>query len=382
LINNRLRLREGKTFLRRSLVPQFRRKNMEPVIAGETSKTEERPAGSASAAPPPNPSRIFQLINAFMQSAALKAAIELEIFTGIGEGLTTSDELAMRAGAAERGVRILCDYLTVQGLLTKRAGQYGLAPDAAMFLDRRSPAYMGSAVHFLNAPENLEAYRGLTTAVRKGGTVLDGGTIVPDNPLWVEFARSMAPMMMMPAQAIAKIVRASAGDPVRVLDIAAGHGLFGITIARQNPRAQITALDWPNVLEVALENARQAGVGNRFTPLPGSAFDVEFGGGYDLVLITNFLHHFDPPTCETLLRKVRAALGEGGRAVTLDMVPNDDRITPPDAAAFSMIMLGTTPRGDAYTFMEFQRMFRNAGFQHSELTRLDNPLMSVIVSTS
>jgi ubiquinone/menaquinone biosynthesis C-methylase UbiE len=353
---------------------------MDPATVGESAKTQESYSPVPSPAPQPNPARIFQLINAFMQSAALKAAIELEIFTGIGEGLTTSEDLAMHAGAAERGVRILCDYLTILGLLTKRAGHYGLAPDAAVFLDRRSPAYLGTVVRFLNAPENLEAYRDLTAAVRKGGTVMDGGSIVPENPLWVEFARSMAPLMVMPAQAIARIVGADAGEKSRVLDIAAGHGLFGITIARQNPQAEIVALDWPNVLEVAKENARQAGLDGRYSTLPGSAFEVEFGGGYDLVLITNFLHHFDPPTCETLLRKVHAALGPGGRAVTLDMVPNDDRVTPPDAAAFSMVMLGTTPQGDAYTFMEFQRMFRNAGFQRSELTRLENPLQSVIVS--
>ncbi len=354
---------------------------MEPVMTGETSKAQETRRASAPSAPPPNPARIFQIVNAFMQSAALKAAVELEIFTGIGEGHATSADLAQRAGAAERGVRILCDYLTILGLLTKHDGRYGLTPDAALFLDGRSPAYLGSMVRFLNAPQNLEAYRGLTDAVRKGGTVLDGGTIVPDNPLWVEFARSMAPLMTMPALAIAKIVGADAGEPMRVLDIAAGHGRFGITLAQQNPRAEITAQDWPNVLEVAQENARQAGVAERFHTLPGSAFEVDFGKDYDLILLTNFLHHFDPPTCEGLLRKVRAALGEGGRVVTLDMVPHDDRITPPDAAAFSLVMLGTTPHGDAYTFTEYQDMFRNAGFRRSELTRLDNPLMSVIVST-
>jgi SAM-dependent methyltransferase len=353
---------------------------MDPAIVGESTKTQKGSPAVPSPAQPPNPARLFQIFNAFMQSAALKAAIELEIFTGIGEGLTTSEHLAMRAGAAERGVRILCDYLTINGLLTKRAGHYGLAPDAAMFLDCRSPAYLGTTVRFLNAPEMMDAYRDLTAVVRKGGTMMEGGTVVPDNPIWVEFARSMAPLMMMPAQAIAKIVGADAGDKTRVLDIAAGHGLFGITIARQNPRAEIVALDWPNVLEVAKENARQAGLDGRYSTLPGSAFEVEFGSGYDLVLITNFLHHFDPPTCETLLRKVHAALAPGGRAVALEMVPNDDRVTPPGAAAFSMIMLGTTPRGDAYTFMELQRMFRNASFQRSELIPLDDSMESVVVS--
>src|SRR5262249_61875474 len=154
---------------------------------------------------------------------------------------------------------------------------------------------------------------------------------------------------------------------VKVLDIAAGHGVFGIKLAQTNPNAEIVALDWPHVLEVAKENATARGVISRYKTLPGSAFDVDYGTGYDLVLLTNFLHHFDKETCETLLRKMRASLADGGRVATLEFVPNEDRVTPPQAAAFSMQMLGGTPRGDAYTFAELEQMFEHAGFAGREL---------------
>jgi ubiquinone/menaquinone biosynthesis C-methylase UbiE len=323
--------------------------------------------------------RVFQTLNAFQQTAALRAAIELDVFTAIGEGQNTVSQIAQRSNASERGTRILCDNLTILGFLTKNSTHYALAPDAAMFLDRRSPAYMGSAARFLNAPEMLHAYDHLTEAVRKGGTAMDGdGTVTPENPIWVEFARSMAPLMMMPAQAIAEMV--AGGGPCRVLDIAAGHGLFGVTIAKQNPQAQIVALDWSGVLEVAKENARKAGVESCYSTIAGSAFEADFGSGYDLILLTNFLHHFDIPTCESLLGKVHTALAPGGRAVTLEFVPNDDRISPPEAAFFSMIMLGSTPHGDAYTFAQFDRMFGNAGFARSEHIRLEQSPESVIIS--
>jgi len=327
----------------------------------------------------PNPLRIFQTLNAFQQTAALRAAIELDVFTAVGEGQNTIAQIAQRANASERGTRILCDNLTILGFLTKNSTHYGLAPDAAVFLDRRSPAYMGTAARFLNAPEMLHAYDHLTEAVRKGGTAMDGdGTVTPENPIWVEFARSMAPLMMIPAQAIAEM--AAGSGPCRVLDIAAGHGLFGVTIAKHNPQAEIVALDWSTVLQVAKENARKAGVDSRYSTIAGSAFEADFGSGYDIVLLTNFLHHFDIPTCESLLRKVHTALAPGGRAVTLEFVPNDDRISPPEAAFFSLIMLGSTPHGDAYTFAEFDRMLRNAGFARSEHVRLEQSPESVIIS--
>ena len=345
------------------------------------NRKSRKSAIPTSPAAPPNPSRIFQALNAFQQSAAMRAAIELDVFTAIGDGQSTTADIARRANASERGVRILCDYLTLSGFLSKNSMHYGLAPDAALFLDRRSPAYMGSAVRFLQAPEIVRAYDNLAEAVRRGGTVMPAdGTVTPENPIWVEFARSMAPLMMMPAEAIAKIVGSSPGGQCRVLDIAAGHGLFGIAIARHNAQAEIVALDWHNVLQVAKENARKAGVESRYSTIAGSAFDADFGSGYNLILLTNFLHHFDTATCESLLKKVHAALAPGGRAVTLEFVPNDDRVSPPEAAFFSMIMLGSTPHGDAYTFAEFDRMFRNAGFARSEHIRPEQSPESVIVS--
>jgi len=155
------------------------------------------------------------------------------------------------------------------------------------------------------------------------------------------------------------------GQPMKVLDIAAGPGAYGIEIAKRNPLAQVYGQDWRNVLELSTEHARQAGVGDRYHTIPGSAFDVDFGTGYDLILVPNFLHHFDHATNVKLLKKVRAALKPGGRVATVEFVPNDDRITPPVAAAFSMMMLGSTEGGDAYTFKELDAMFRDAGFSES-----------------
>jgi ubiquinone/menaquinone biosynthesis C-methylase UbiE len=190
----------------------------------------------------------------------------------------------------------------------------------------------------------------------------------------------MAALMFMPAELMARLVDPEANQKLKILDIAAGHGLFGIAFAKNNPNVEVVALDWANVLEVAKENAKKAGVADRYSTINGSAFEVPFGEGYDIVLLTNFLHHFDPPTCEILLRKVHAAIGAVGRAVTLEFVPNDDRITPPEAASFSMMMLGSTPAGDAYTFAELEKMMTAAGFGKSELHSLEPSIEQVVIA--
>jgi 2-polyprenyl-3-methyl-5-hydroxy-6-metoxy-1,4-benzoquinol methylase len=335
---------------------------------------------STAAAPRPSPEKIFEALTRYQQTYALKAGIELELFTAIGEGANEPASLAGRVKSAERGVRILADYLTIQGFMTKENGKYALTPDAAVFLDKRSPAYMGAMAEFLVSDQNVSSCQILAQSVRKGGTATKiGDNSKPEDERWVNFARSMSAMAVPMAGVLARMIAPSSA-PVRILDIAAGHGMYGITVAKNLSNVQVTALDWPAVLEVAKENAAKAGVLDRFSTRAGSAFDANLGEGYDYIFITNFLHHFDPPTNEKLLRRFHAALKPGGKALTVEFVPNPDRVTPPMAAAFSLVMLAHTDAGDAYTFAEYEKMFRAAGFTSCSLQLVPELPQQVVVA--
>jgi hypothetical protein len=329
----------------------------------------------------PSPELFFRTVNAFQQTEVIKGALELDVFTAIAEGNKSAAALAGRCNASERGMRILCDYLTVLGLLTKAGEEYGLTQDSAFFLDRRSPAYIGGTIEFLLAPPMFEAFKNVAAVVRKGGAIFsEEGTVSPENPIWVHFARGMMPLVAFPAQLLAQLIEIGRDRKIKVLDIAASHGLYGINFAQKSPHVEVVAVDWAPVLEVAQENAQKFGVMDRYRLLPGSAFDVDLGEGYDLVLLTNFLHHFDVKTNERLLAKIYAAMNDGARAVTVDFIPNEDRVAPPAAASFSMTMLASTPGGDAYPFSEFEKMFANAGFKRSELHPLLPSMQQVVIS--
>ena len=322
--------------------------------------------GAAGAAPTPD--LFLGTVTAYQRSAAVRGALDLDLFTAIGAGRETAPALAERCGASPRGTRILCDYLSAAGLLAKEDDRYALTPDSATFLDRASPACLASAADFMYSAEIRGAFAEVAQAVRRGGTVLpSGGTVAPEHPVWVRFARAMAPLMRGPARAVVEAVPVDAARPLRVLDVAAGHGVFGLAFAERYPRAEITGLDWPAVLEVARENAVSAHAAERYRTIAGSAFEADLGGPYDLLLIPNFLHHFDPPTAERFLTRARAALAPGGRAVTVEFVPDEGRVTPVPAAMFALVMLCTTAAGDTYTFAELDAMFRRAGFSASVL---------------
>jgi hypothetical protein len=328
----------------------------------------------------PNPELIMETLLAFEKTQALKAAIELDLFTTIAKGAATAAEIARDTAASERGTRILCDYLAVQGFLTKAEGCYGLTATAAVFLDARLPSYLGGMANFLAHDTITGTFNNLAATVRRGGAAPGASTVDPDHPVWVDFARSMSGFLGAVAELLAPHVADTTGRVQKVLDIAAGHGRFGIAVATLNPLAEVYALDWKNVLAVARENAVAAGVVDRFHEIPGSAFDVALGDGYDLILIPNFLHHFDVPTCVAFLKRVKAALKSGGVVATSEFVPNPDRVSPPMPAGFSLQMLAGTEAGDAYTLAEFDAMFREAGFASNEARALSPTPQTLILS--
>ncbi|MDQ3798456.1 MAG: methyltransferase domain-containing protein [Acidobacteriota bacterium] len=341
-----------------------------------------QPTDADASAAPLSPELFWQTITAFQRSAAMKAAVELDVFTRIDEGSRTAQAIADACQAAERGIRILCDTLTVMQFLTKdEGGQYDLNELSRAFLSRKSEMFIGDAVNFIMSPMQRRGFDDLTNAVRRGGsTVREEGSLDPESPMWVTFARSMVPLMMPAAQMLAANLDVPTDRKIKVLDIAAGHGIFGILVAQQFPNAEVYAVDWANVLTVATENAQKFGVADRHHLIPGSAFDVDYGDGYDVVLLANFLHHFDQPTNEDLLRKIHQSLNDDGKVLTLEFVPNDDRVSPPSEAMFSLVMLAATPAGDAYTFAELREMFENAGFSRSRHIPLPPLPQHLIVS--
>src|SRR5258706_1988457 len=234
----------------------------------------------------PTPDLFFETMQGYQRTAALRAAIDLELFTAISEGAATLPAMVKRCRAPERGVRILSDYLTVLGMLSKKGDAYQLTPESAAFLDKGSPMYLGGIVEFMCAPGIVQVFDHLTATIRRGSVAAEESSVTEENPVWETFARAMVPMMMPAAQAIAAILKSD--GPQRVLDIAAGPGVFGIALAQRHPQSEVVAVDLAGVLNVAAENAAKMGVAAPHRRAPGDAFNVDSGTGYDVGVITNF----------------------------------------------------------------------------------------------
>jgi 2-polyprenyl-3-methyl-5-hydroxy-6-metoxy-1,4-benzoquinol methylase len=305
----------------------------------------------------------FDAMQAYHRTAALTAAVRLDVVTLVGGGAATAEALAEKTAASIRGMRILCDFLTVMGLLSKQDGAYSATEPAKRYLDRSSPAWIGSAIDFFAAPEMLSLVLGDPVSyVRRGGS--SGlAYLAPDHPIWVHYAKAVTPIARVTAKRAAAHLANRPSPPTKVLDVAVGHGFYGIELATVFPEAVVTAVDWPSVLELATVNAREAGVSDRYRTVAGSAFEVDWGNDFDLVVLANILHFLSPEECAALLRKVKSSLSSRGLACAVEFVPNEDRVSPPTQAMFAYLMLATSPGGDAHTLSDYDNIARAAGFR-------------------
>lgn len=301
-----------------------------------------------------NPGWLLDEFIAYERTFTLRTAIELDLFTRIGAGVNTIPALARATGASARGLRMLCDNLAVNQHLAKEGNRYRLSLNSRVYLSRESPACFGSTIRFLASDTYVKAFSELLRSVKRGR-----GRSSQTN--WPDYARLMSPLAEHVAGFVAETMATDLGGPVRVLDVGAGHGLYGLAIAARNPEAEVYALDAAAVLRVAAGNARRAGAGKRFHPIPGNAFRTRFGGPYDAVITANIAHHLEPDANIRLFRKCRAALKPKGKLVLLDFVVNDDRISPRVEAGFALHLFATGSC-DVYTLAEYQHMLRAAGF--------------------
>lgn len=313
-------------------------------------------------AQPPSPlEQIMQMNFSFAPSCVMTAALRLGLFSHLAAGAGTAAEVARAAGASERGTRMLLDALTGFGLLTKSGARYELTPHARQYLVRESPDYAGGLAE---TGGMIEAWTHLDECVRTGRPVHRVETQERAEEFFPMLVRTLHVVNREPARRTAEALGAGTEQKgLRVLDVAAGSGVWGIAFAEADPSARVTAQDFPGVLPTTREYVRRHGLEDRFDFLAGDLKEVDFGESqYDVALLGNIVHSEGEESSRELFRRLHRALRPGGRIVIIDMLPNDARTGPPYQLIFALNMLVNTERGDTYTLADYTRWLQEAGF--------------------
>lgn len=314
------------------------------------------------------PDPLLATIRGFQESRVILTAIELDIFTAVGAGATAGD-VAAHLGTDARATEMLLNALTAMELLTKQSGTFQNTPATARYFVCGSPndarAAMMHTVHL------WDTWSDLTECVRIGTSIESHG-VKERGADWVD--AFIAAMDHNASQRAPLVVEAIGTEGVRrMLDVGGGSAAYSLAFARSNPALHVEVLDLPGVLPLTRSYIDKAGLGDRVTTRPGDLTQDALGEGYDLVLVSAICHMLSPEENLDLLRRCRAALAAGGRAVIQDFLLESDKTAPKSAALFALNMLVGTRAGSSYSIDEYAEWLREAGFSQTKHLRLPGP---------
>jgi ubiquinone/menaquinone biosynthesis C-methylase UbiE len=319
-----------------------------------------------------SPRPLMRILGDFANSQILDAAIEYDFFTLIHKGLRTSEEIAGEAGTNPRATRIVLDSLLALAMVEKRVGKYSLTPISERFLVRGKPSYIGDFRYVALALWDGMAHLKESLKTGKPLSRMDTGA---ELPVWEKLVLGIIPIAEPAANALCDILRIGVEKKRRrVLDIAGGSSIFGMTILSRDRSAEVTQLDWPNVNAVAKKLNRERGFEGMVRFIDGEFRSATIEENYyDLVLASNFCRFESPAGNQKLFQKAYRALKPGGQVVVNDFLPNEERTGPTFALRFSVYTLTHTPEGECWTLSQYSEWLKAAGFTsieaHSEIPK-------------
>jgi predicted O-methyltransferase YrrM len=321
--------------------------------------------------PPTQPPDDFlQMLQSWRESRIVLTAIELDLFTAVGDG-TTAAGTARRLRTDPRATDILLHALAALGLLEKHGDSFRNGPIAARFLRAGAPDDRRGALGHTAAL--WQRWSSLTDRVRTGQPAPRGARDEADTATFI------AAMHANSTQRAPTLLAALELRGVRrVLDVGGGSGGYAIALARALPEARIEVLDQADVVPLAQRYLREAGVADRVTTRVGDLNADDLGSGYDLVLISAICHMNEPARNADLIRRAARALAPGGRVVVHDHILEPGRTAPAAGALFAVNMLVNTPAGGSYTEAEYTGWMRDAGLADVAHVRMPGPTGLVV----
>src|SRR6266513_3923004 len=324
------------------------------------------------------PERLMELSFAYAPPLIISAAAANKVFDKLENGAKTAEEIAKKTAASPRALRILMNALVGLGLLKKdRRGRYSLTAESAAFLISKKP---GTHAGFFGtiAPQLISRWLRLTDIVREDRPVVAVNQETEGTEFFSQLVETIIPMSYPAAQKLADHLKvAKAKGQVRVIDLAAGSGIWGIAVAQKSPRVRVTAVDWEGMIPTTKRITQKFDVRDRFVFIEGDLLEANFGSGYDVATLGHILHSEGEQRGRQLLKKTFRALKSGGTIAIAEWLVNDDRTKPLPSLMFSVQMLVNTEKGGTFSFNEIKKWLEDAGFK--KVRQLEGPGPSPLI---
>jgi len=324
------------------------------------------------------PERLQQFGFAYAPPLIISAAVNNKVFDTVQKGPKTVEQVRKETGASQRGLRAIMDALVGLELLKKdRQSRYSLTPESEAFLLSEKP---GTLAGFFGSilPVLTSRWLQLTDIVRDGRPAVAVNQESEGTEFFSQLVETIIPMSYAGAQKLAEHLKAAkAKDEMRVIDLAAGSGIWGIAVAQKSPRVRVTAVDWAKMIPTTKRITEKFGVRDRFGFIEGDLLEANFGNGYDVATLGHILHSEGEERSRQLLKRTFRALKSGGTIAIAEWLVNDDRTKPLPSLMFSVQMLVNTEKGDTFSFNEIKKWLEDAGFK--KVRKLEAPGPSPLI---
>jgi ubiquinone/menaquinone biosynthesis C-methylase UbiE len=320
------------------------------------------------------PERILQFAWGYVPPLILEAAIRHRVFDVLDSGAKTAGDVSKETGASERGLTAIMNALVGLDFLAKDGrGAYSLTLESAAFLVSTKPAFQGGLIR--HCSEHLiPKWLRLNDIVATGRPVQAVNQEEQGAGFFQDFVNDIFPMSYPSAQNLAQHLNGN-GDAggVRVLDLAAGSGVWGIALAQSSDEVRVTSVDWPEVIPVTRKTVSRFGLAERFSFIEGDLMQADFGTGHTVAILGHILHSEGRERSRRLLEKTFQALDSGGTIAIAEFLVNADRTGPLNGLFFAVNMLVNTDTGDTYSFEEISGWLAEAGFVHARTLESPGP---------
>ena len=319
------------------------------------------------------PERLMQFGSAYAPPLIIGAAARNKVFDTLAGGPKTVEEVAKATGCSIRGLRAIMNALVGLDLLSKEGNKYSLTPESEAFLVSNKPGTLAGFFP-MNMRRLIPLWLKLDEIVRTGRPAEARNQEHPGTEFFTELVENIIPASYASARALADHLKvAEAKQPIRVLDVAAGSGIWGIVLAQKSSQVQVTAVDWAGMIPTTKQVTQKFGVADRFKFIEGDIAEADFGSGYDIATLGHILHSEGQDRSRHLLKKTFGALKPGGTIAIGDWLVNDERTEPLPALIFAVTMLVNTEEGDTFSFKEIKSWLEEVGFKNARTLEAPGP---------
>ena len=323
----------------------------------------------------------MEMSSAYGPPLVIGAAVGNKVFDSVESGPKSAEQVSKETGASERGLRIIMNALVGLELLKKdRQKKYSLTPESAAFLVSGKPGTLAGFFGTI-APQLISRWLRLTDIVRDGRPVVAVNQETEGTEFFRQLVESIIPMSYPSAQALGDHLKlAKAKNEIRVLDLAAGSGIWGIALTQKSPRVRVTAVDWAGMIPTTKRVTEKFGARDRFDFIEGDLLKANFGNRYDIAILGHILHSEGEERSRQLLKKTFGALKSGGTIAIAEWLVNDQRTEPAPALMFAVQMLVNTEKGDTFSFSEIKSWLEDAGFKKVRKLKTPHPSPLVVAT--